>query len=71
MALLKTVELREIPFLEVDAAFAWDEGEDDRSLDSWRENHRRYFGRVSDASSPFSDEEAVLCERFQVLYTEP
>ena len=71
VALLETLELREVPFLEVDETFAWDEGEDDRSLASWRENHWRYFSRLSDAARPFSENEKLLCERFRVLYTEP
>ncbi len=69
-ALLKTVELREVPFLEVDAAFARDEGEGDRSLASWRDGHLRYFARARNAPRPFTEREAVLCERFEVLYTD-
>lgn len=69
-ALLKTVELRPVPFLDVDEQFAWDEGEDDRSLASWRDNHRLYFARQQ-GPRPFTDAETVLCERFEVLYREP
>jgi uncharacterized protein YhfF len=33
-----------VPFGAVDAAFAWDEGEGDRSLEDWRRGHRAYSG---------------------------
>lgn len=69
VALLQTVDLQLKPFLDVDEAFAWAEGEGDRTLASWRENHRLYFGRLP-AVRPFSDQEKVLCERFNVLYSE-
>jgi uncharacterized protein YhfF len=30
---------------DVDEAFAWDEGEGDRTRDWWLDAHRRYFAR--------------------------
>jgi uncharacterized protein YhfF len=45
-AVLQTLELTQRRFDEVDAAFAFDEGEGDRSLAYWREAHRRYFTRL-------------------------
>ena len=44
-AIIETVELDQRRFDEVDAAFARDEGEGDRTLEDWREGHRRYFTR--------------------------
>lgn len=67
-ALIRTAERRERPFLEVDAAFAHDEGEGDRTLAWWRDAHRRFFGRLTDLPRPFSDDETVLCERFELVY---
>ncbi|ADV68696.1 ASCH domain-containing protein [Deinococcus maricopensis] len=69
-ALIRTTELRRVPFLQVDAAFAYDEGEDDRTLHAWREAHRRYFTRQR-ADRPFTDDEEVLCERFEVIHARP
>ena len=43
---LRSVELRVGRFDSVDAAFAFDEGEDDRTLESWKDNHRRYWQRT-------------------------
>lgn len=57
------------PFREVDAAFAWDEGEDDRSLDSWREGHRRYFARACQKLGVAFDETTpVVLERFELVW---
>ena len=44
------VQVDIVPFGDVDEAFAWDEGEDDRSLAVWRVNgHIRYFSRQAAA----------------------
>jgi uncharacterized protein YhfF len=40
---LETVELTRRRFREVDAAFAYDEGEYDRTLADWRKAHTAYF----------------------------
>jgi uncharacterized protein YhfF len=62
-AVVETVELTLRRFDEVDATFACDEGEDDRTLASWRKAHRIYFSR----RSQFSENMLLWCERFRVL----
>ena len=62
-AILETVELTWRRFGEVDAAFAHDEGEGDRSLAWWREAHRRYFTRRGE----FSPGMELYCERFRLI----
>jgi uncharacterized protein YhfF len=57
---IETTEVSFRRYLEVDAAFAHDEGEGDRSLDYWRAAHRRYFTRLG----RFSDDMMLMCERF-------
>jgi uncharacterized protein YhfF len=60
------IESTEITFRrygEVDAAFAHDEGEGDRSLAYWRDAHRRYFGRLG----RFSEDMMLMCERFRLV----
>ena len=60
---LETVELTRRQFGEVDAAFAYDEGEDDRTLADWREAHTAYFtGR-----GEFSPDMELYCERFRLV----
>jgi uncharacterized protein YhfF len=62
-AVVQTVELHKRRFNEVDAAFAFDEGEGDRSLDYWRKAHRRYFTRRGE----FAPDMEVWCERFRLV----
>lgn len=45
VCVVRTTELRVVPYNEVDAEFAFDEGEGDQSLDYWREVHWDYFSR--------------------------
>jgi uncharacterized protein YhfF len=61
-AVLETVELTQRGYHEVDAAFAFDEGEDDRTLESWRRAHRNYFTRLG----KFSPTMLLYCERFRL-----
>lgn len=66
---VRTTQLRVVPFNEVDAKFAFDEGEGDRSLEYWREVHWDYFSRrCAAAGKEPSAEMAVNCERFELLY---
>lgn len=66
---LRTTELRVLPFNEVDAQFAFDEGEGDQSLDYWREVHWDYFSRrCAEIGKEPSLEMPVNCERFELLY---
>ncbi|MGF1448974.1 MAG: ASCH domain-containing protein [Opitutales bacterium] len=57
------------PFREIDAAFAYDEGEDDRTYASWRREHVKYFTRTLQAIGLVFDEGMLtVCERFKVLH---
>lgn len=62
----RSVEIR--PYDEVDAAFAWDEGEGDRTLEYWRRAHEWYFasiGKPIDATTP------LVLERFDKVWPPP
>jgi uncharacterized protein YhfF len=66
---VRTTQLRVVPFNEVDAEFAFDEGEGDQSLDYWREVHWDYFSRRCAAIGRMpTTEMPVNCERFELLY---
>ena len=68
-AVLRSVGLRIGPIGSVDDAFAWDEGEGDRSRDDWLRGHRRYFTRTCAArGEQFTDEHEVVFERFRVVW---
>jgi uncharacterized protein YhfF len=60
---IETTEVTYRRFGEVDAAFAFDEGEGDRSLTYWRDAHRGYFGRLG----KFSEDMMLMCERFRLV----
>ena len=68
-AILRTTELRLGPLATVDDAFAWDEGEGDRTRASWLAAHLAYFTRTLDArGSAWSDDLDVVFERFAVVW---
>ncbi len=72
VAVILDAEVRILPYDEVDAAFAWDGGEEDRSLESWREMYWEYIllecGRISREPTLKTP---LVCERFRVVYKEP
>jgi len=69
LCVIQTTEIRHLPFEKVDARFAHDEGEGDRSLEYWREVHSRYFTREArDLGLDFDDQSLVCCERFKLLF---
>ncbi len=66
---LRTTELRVGPLSSVDERFAWDEGEYDRTLETWLAGHRRYFRRECEGLGiEFSDDLEVCFERFRVVW---
>ncbi len=62
-ALLRTSDVRIVPFGEVDEEHASLEGEGDRSLAHWRQAHRHYLTPGHDDTMP------VVLERFELLYS--
>jgi len=69
VCVIQTTEIRRIPFEEVDAAFASDEGEGDRSLSFWRDVHRRYFTKeAAENGLEFNEKSLICCERFKLIF---
>jgi uncharacterized protein YhfF len=69
VCILETTEITIRPFNKVDAQFAYDEGDDDRSLESWRREHWKYFSRVLPKINKVPTiEMPLVCERFRVIY---
>ena len=60
---IETLEVSYRRYSEMDAAFAYEEGEGDRSLAYWRQAHRNYFGRMG----RFSEDMMLMCERFRLV----
>jgi uncharacterized protein YhfF/ribosomal protein S18 acetylase RimI-like enzyme len=68
-AVIRTTDLQRRPFSDVDAAFAWDEGEGDRTLPDWKDGHRSFFTRELGAvGRTFDESMTVDLERFELLY---
>ncbi|MGY1772285.1 ASCH domain-containing protein [Blastococcus sp. SYSU D00813] len=66
---LRSSELRIGPLHSVDDAFAFDEGEGDRTRQSWLDGHLRYFTRTLEARGRrWSDDLEVVFERFVVVW---
>ena len=66
---IRSTSLRIGPFTSADAAFAFAEGEDDRTLASWQREHRRYWERTSAArGAVWSESEEIVFEYFAVVW---
>lgn len=68
-AVLRTVSVEIVPFHEVSDEHAYAEGEDDRSLASWKEVHERFWRAYSESPQGFKPDMPVLCEQFELLYS--
>ncbi len=65
----RTTDLRTGPLHSVDDAFAWDEGEGDRSRAYWLRVHHEFFGReAARLRIGFHDGIATVFERFTVVW---
>lgn len=73
MCVLRTDEVRVGPLDDVlDPAFAWDEGEGDRTRDDWLESHRAYWERNLPAiGAAYRVTMPVALERFSVAWPVP
>jgi len=66
---IQTTEVRRLPFSEVDAQFAFDEGEGDQTLEYWRAAHRKFFTECCrELNIEFDETMPVCCKRFKLLY---
>ena len=69
LCIVETTEVDVRPFDGVDAQFALEEGEGDRSLAYWRDAHWRYFSRtLPDVDKEPATDMPLVCERFPVIY---
>ena len=65
----RTTDVTIKPLSQVDEAFAWDEGEGDRTKVWWLNAHRRYFARQAMRKGlDIDDEILTVFERFEVVW---
>jgi len=68
-AIIRTLSVRRVRFCEVDEEHAYWEGEDDRTLESYRREHAKYYRRRAEALGfAFSEDMEVILERFELVY---
>ena len=68
-AIIETTKVEVVPFDEVTAEFAYSEGEDDRSLESWRHEHEVFFTReLKNEGKDFDPDMRVICENFRLVH---
>jgi len=68
--IIQTTELRIIPFQDVDAQFAYDYGEGDKTLAWWRKEMWNYYVEDSQRLGKQAREDMpLICERFKVVYS--
>jgi len=64
--IVETTRIDLCPVQDVDAKFAWDEGEGDRSLSYWKTAHDAYYHRQAKQDGFFYSEDMIcVCERFK------
>ena len=69
LCIIETTEVSVRPMNEVDAQFAYDEGENDRTLEGWRAAHWSFFmPRCAAIGRAPSETMPVVCERFRVVF---
>jgi uncharacterized protein YhfF len=72
VAVIRTTEARVRPLSAVDEAFAWDEGEGDRTLVTWMADHTAFFTRrCADLGLEFSLDLPVVFLRFEKVWPGP
>lgn len=70
-ALLRTTDVRVGPLSSVDDQFAWDEGEGDRTRESWLADHNGFFERyLPTVGLTYSPDMPTVFERFEVVAAE-
>lgn len=69
VCIIQTTKVYVVCFKEISEEHAFYEGEGDRTLEYWREVHKRFFsGELSAVNIPFSEDLLVVCEEFRRVY---
>jgi len=68
-AIIRTTKVVIKPFIEVEESFAYSEGEDDRTLESWRREHWKYWTRKGQKLGfAMKEDHLVICENFEIVF---
>jgi len=68
-AIIRTTSVTIKPFNQVHEEYAYSEGEDDRTLESWKKEHWKYWTRKSQKLGfTMKEDLLVICENFELVY---
>ncbi|MEN8112742.1 MAG: ASCH domain-containing protein [Actinomycetota bacterium] len=68
VCVIRTTQVEIRRFGDVDEAFAWDEGEGDRTLAWWRQAHVKFFEQFG---IRIDEDTLMALERFELLWSPP
>jgi len=69
-AIIRTTSVEIKPFNQVEEAYAYSEGEDDRTLESWKREHWKYWTRKGQKLGfTMKEDLLVICENFELFYS--
>lgn len=72
VCIIETLGVEPRPFREIDAAFARDYGEWDRTLATWRRECGAYYATLAGRLGLlWSQDTPLLCERFRLVFAAP
>ena len=67
VCIIRTTRVYTVTFNRVSEEHAWKEGEGDRSLEYWRNTHRRFFtDELREDGLDFDEDMELVCEEFEV-----
>ncbi len=68
VCIIRTTKVYTTGFNQVSKEHAWKEGEGDRSLEYWRNTHRRFFiEELCKDGLDFNEDMELVCEEFEVF----
>lgn len=68
-SIIETMQVLEIPFYQVDASFAYKEGEGDRSLEYWEKVHKEFFKQeAKEYQIEFNENSILILEYFKRVF---
>jgi len=69
VCIIRDIEVRIVPFRDVDEGHARCEGEGNLSLEYWRNVHQRLFSEwLAEADMKFTEETKVVLEKFELVF---
>ena len=69
LCVIQDTKVAILPYKDVPAEHAYNEGEGDRSLAYWRQVHEEFFtDELAGAGLLFNENRLIVCETFEVVY---